>query len=37
MRIEIVVQSFQDNTFNTMEKISGQVEAMIYQKGQSLE
>lgn len=37
MRIEIVVQSFQDNTLNTMKKIGGQVEAMIYQKGQSLE
>lgn len=33
MRIEIVVQSFQDKTFNTMEKIGGQVQAIIYQKG----
>ena len=37
MRIGIVVQSFQDKTLNTMEKIGGQVQTMIYQKGQSLE
>lgn len=37
MSIGIVVQSIQDNTLNTMEKIGGQVEAIIYQKGQSLE